>query len=146
MGFCTIQFPFSALIFQTVAAVMTLVPSFEILMVGRFLAGTGIGFGFMIAPVYIAEVSSSVATGSFTSFPEIFINLGILLGYDSNYAFSNFQWLVMQDRVDEARSVLLKTNDNDAEVEERLAEILQAAGFGEEKYEQKPVWRELLSP
>ncbi|KAJ4825871.1 putative polyol transporter 4 [Turnera subulata] len=168
---------FSALVFQTGAAVMTLASSFEILMVGRFLAGIGIGFGIMIAPVYIAEISPSVARGSFTSFPEIFINLGILLGYVSNYAFSNLpvhinwrimlavgilpsvfigfalfiipespRWLVMQDRVDEARSVLLKTIDNDAEVEERLAEILQAAGSTEEKYEQKPVWRELLSP
>ncbi|KAJ4825872.1 hypothetical protein Tsubulata_024321 [Turnera subulata] len=127
---------------ETGAAVMTLVPSFEILMVGRFLAGIGIGFGVMIAPVYIAEISSSVARGSFTSFPENFINLGILLGYVSNFVVGN----AMQDRVDEARSVLLKTNDNDAEMEERLAEILQAAGSSEEKYEQKPVWHELLSP
>ena len=36
----------------------------------------------------------------------------------------------MQNRVEEARLVLLKTNDNDREVEERL----------------KPVWREMLSP
>ncbi|KAG8642433.1 hypothetical protein MANES_12G087600v8 [Manihot esculenta] len=168
----------AAIVFQTGAAIMTLAPSFQVLMIGRFLAGIGIGFGVMIAPVYIAEISPTVARGSFTSFPEIFINLGILLGYVSNYAFANLpvhtgwrvmlavgimpsifiavalfiipespRWLVMQDRVEEARSVLLKTNENEREVEERLEEIQKAAGnTNGDKYEEKAVWRELLSP
>ncbi|XP_057460642.1 probable polyol transporter 4 [Actinidia eriantha] len=168
----------AAVVFQTGAAIMTLAPTFQILMVGRLLAGVGIGFGVMIAPVYIVEISPTVARGALTSFPEIFINLGILLGYVSNYVFSGLpshinwrimlavgilpsvfiafalciipespRWLVMQNRVEEARSVLLKTNDNDAEVEERLSEILLAAGnTNSDKYEDKAVWRELLSP
>lgn len=168
----------AALVFQTGAVVMTLAPSFEVLMIGRLLAGVGIGFGVMIAPVYIAEISPTIARGSLTSFPEIFINLGILLGYVSNYAFSGLpahinwrimlavgilpsifigfalfiipespRWLVMQNRVDEARSVLLKTNENQSEVEERLNEILEAAGNSNpDKYEDKSVARELLSP
>ncbi|KAG8641453.1 probable polyol transporter 4 [Manihot esculenta] len=168
----------AAVVFQCGAAMMALAPSFQILMVGRILAGIGIGFGVMIAPVYIAEISPTIARGSLTSFPEIFINLGILLGYVSNYAFSNLpvhtcwrvmlavgilpsvfiavalfiipespRWLVMQDRVEEARSVLLKTNENEREVEERLEEIQKAAGnTNGDKYEEKAVWRELLSP
>lgn len=149
----------AALVFQAGAAVMTLAPSFEVLMIGRLLAGVGIGFGVMIAPVYIAEISPTIARGSLTSFPEIFINLGILLGYVSNYAFAGLpahinwrimlavgilpslfigcalfiipespRWLVMQNRIDEARSVLMKTNENESEVEERLNEIQEAAG------------------
>ncbi|KAI3884932.1 hypothetical protein MKX03_037868 [Papaver bracteatum] len=168
----------AAVIFQTGALVMTFAPTFAVLMIGRLLAGVGIGFGVMVAPVYIAEISPTIARGSLTSFPEIFINLGILLGYVSNYAFSGFsvhtgwrimlgvgilpsifigfalfvipespRWLVLQNRVDEARAVLLKTNDIEAEVEERLAEILAAAGVGnEDKTEEKAVWRELLDP
>lgn len=168
----------AAIVFQTGAATMTLAPSFEVLIIGRFLAGIGIGFGVMIAPIYIAEISPSVTRGSLTSFPEIFINLGILLGYVSNFAFSGLpehiswrvmlgvgilpsffigaalfiipespRWLVMKNRVEEARTVLLKTIDNESEVEERLAEILLAAGTGSsEKYEEKAVWREMLSP
>lgn len=167
----------AAVIFQIGAVIMTLAPSFEVLMIGRLLAGIGIGFGVMIAPVYIAEISPTIARGSLTSFPEVFINFGILLGYVSNYAFSGLpahinwrimlavgilpsvfigfalfvipespRWLVIQNRVEEARSVLQKTNDNEKEVEERLAEIQLAAGTAEENLEEKAVWRELLSP
>ncbi|KAL9244529.1 hypothetical protein vseg_018298 [Gypsophila vaccaria] len=89
----------AAVVFQAGAVVMTLAHSFEMLMAGRLLAGIGIGFGVMIAPVYIAEISPAVNRGSLTSFPEIFINFGILLGYISNYAFSglpaNQSWRVM---------------------------------------------------
>ncbi|KAL0001898.1 hypothetical protein SO802_015679 [Lithocarpus litseifolius] len=168
----------AAVIFQIGAVIMTLSPSFEVLMIGRLLAGIGIGFGVMIAPVYIAEISPTIARGSLTSFPEVFINFGILLGYVSNYAFSGLpahinwrimlavgilpsvfigfalfvipespRWLVIQNRVEEARSVLQKTNDNENEVEERLAEIQLAAGTADvENHEEKAVWRELLSP
>ncbi|KAF5726391.1 polyol transporter 4 [Tripterygium wilfordii] len=168
----------AAVIFQLGAAIMTLAPSFRVLMIGRLLAGVGIGLGGMVAPVYIAEISPTEARGTLTSFPEIFINFGILLGYISNYAFSGLpvhtnwrimlavgilpsvfigfalfiipespRWLVMQNRVEEAKSVLLKTNENEGEVEERLAEIQLAAGFTNgEKHEEKAVWRELLRP
>ncbi|KAH9614374.1 hypothetical protein KSS87_022634 [Heliosperma pusillum] len=89
----------AAIVFQAGAVVMTLSHSFAMLMAGRLLAGIGIGFGVMIAPVYIAEISPAVNRGSLTSFPEIFINFGILLGYISNYAFSGLpahqSWRVM---------------------------------------------------
>ncbi|XP_031250839.1 probable polyol transporter 4 isoform X2 [Pistacia vera] len=167
----------AAIVFQSGAAIMALAPSFTVLMIGRVLAGVGIGFGVMIAPVYIAEISPSVARGSLTSFPEIFINFGILLGYISNFAFSGLpvhinwrimlgagilpsifmgcalfvipespRWLVMQQRVDEARVVLSKTNESEREVEERLAEIQEAAGIANAKnYEGKAVWREMIN-
>ncbi|KAJ0082546.1 hypothetical protein Patl1_10804 [Pistacia atlantica] len=135
----------AAIVFQSGAAIMALAPSFTVLMIGRVLAGVGIGFGVMIAPVYIAEISPSVARGSLTSFPEIFINFGILLGYISNFAFSGLP--VMQQRVDEARVVLSKTNESEREVEERLAEIQEAAGIANaENYEGKAVWREMINP
>ncbi|GKU96514.1 hypothetical protein SLEP1_g9743 [Rubroshorea leprosula] len=168
----------AALVFPIGAATMTIAPSFQILMIGRLLAGVGIGFRVMIAPVYIAEISPLVSRGFLTSFPEIFINVGILLGYVSNYAFSGFsvhinwrimlavgilpvfftgfalffipespRWLVMQNRVDRARSVLLTTIENEEEVEERIMEIQRAAGtVNADEYEGKVLWCELLSP
>lgn len=168
----------AAIIFQIGAAVMAFAPSFRVLIIGRLLAGVGIGFGVMIAPVYIAEISPTVSRGSFTSFPEIFINFGILLGYISNYAFSDIsehinwrimlgigilpsvfigfallvipespRWLVLQNRADEARSVLMKITENEEQVEKRLAEIEEAAGGVKgTKEEEKAVWMNFLSP
>ncbi|RDY02924.1 putative polyol transporter 4, partial [Mucuna pruriens] len=168
----------AAVIFQAGGVVMALAPSFQVLMIGRLMAGVGIGFGVMIAPVYIAEISPAIARGSLTSFPEIFINFGILLGYISNYAFSRLpphinwrvmlgvglipsvvialalfvipespRWLVVQNRIEEARVVLLKINESEKEAEEKLQEIQVAAGsVNADKYEPKAVWKEILCP
>ncbi|XP_039173680.1 polyol transporter 5-like [Eucalyptus grandis] len=79
----------SGAIFFAGALLMGLAPNYAFLMFGRFVAGIGVGYGLMIAPVYTAEVSPPVSSRGFlTSFPEVFINLGVLLGYISNYAFS----------------------------------------------------------
>lgn len=165
----------AAIVFQTGAAIMAFAPSFLVLMIGRLLAGVGIGFGVVIAPIYIAEISPTISRGSLTSFPEIFINLGILLGYISNYAFSGLsahiswrimlgigilpsvfigcalfvipespRWLVMQKRVEEARSVLVKITESEAEADQRLAEIEVSASVS--NTENKAVWQELLRP
>ncbi|XP_021998313.1 polyol transporter 5 [Helianthus annuus] len=75
-------------IFFVGAILMGFATNYAFLMVGRFVAGIGVGYALMIAPVYTAEVSPASARGFLTSFPEVFINVGILLGYVSNYAFS----------------------------------------------------------
>uniref|UniRef100_J3M2P9 Major facilitator superfamily (MFS) profile domain-containing protein n=1 Tax=Oryza brachyantha TaxID=4533 RepID=J3M2P9_ORYBR len=78
---------------------MTFAPSFAVLMMGRLLAGIGIGIGIMVAPVYISEITPATLRGSCASLPEIFISLGILLGYVSNLAFAglpdHINWRVM---------------------------------------------------
>ncbi|KAL6867298.1 hypothetical protein ACP4OV_015322 [Aristida adscensionis] len=78
----------AAAIFFTGALLMGLAPDYALLMVGRFVAGIGVGFALMIAPVYTAEVAPTSARGFLTSFPEVFNNFGILLGYVSNFAFA----------------------------------------------------------
>lgn len=70
------------------ALLMGLAPSFPFLIAGRIVAGIGVGFSLMIAPVYTAELSPAVTRGFLTSLPEVFINVGILLGYIFNYALS----------------------------------------------------------
>ncbi|XP_022744933.1 polyol transporter 5-like [Durio zibethinus] len=73
--------------------------NYTFLMFSRFVAGVGVGFAAMIAPLYTAELSPASSRGFLTSFPEVSINLGILLGYVSNYAFSklptNIGWRLM---------------------------------------------------
>ncbi|XP_072973883.1 putative polyol transporter 1 [Typha angustifolia] len=81
---------FAAVIFFVGALLMGFATNYAFLMVGRFVAGVGVGYALMIAPVYTAEVSPASSRGFLTSFPEVFINSGILLGYVSNYAFSHF--------------------------------------------------------
>lgn len=88
-----------AIVFQIGATIMTFAPSFTVLMIGRLLAGVGIGFGAMVSGVYIAEISPAGARGTLTSLPEICINFGTLLGYVYNYALSglseHINWRIM---------------------------------------------------
>ncbi|EYU37769.1 hypothetical protein ABFS82_02G025600 [Erythranthe guttata] len=79
---------FAGVIFFAGALLMGFATNYAFLMAGRFVAGVGVGFAMMIAPVYAAEVSPPASRGLFTSLPEVFINIGILLGYVSNVAFS----------------------------------------------------------
>ncbi|KAG9455801.1 hypothetical protein H6P81_000309 [Aristolochia fimbriata] len=81
------------------ALLMGLAPSFLYLMAGRVVAGIGVGYSLMIAPVYNAEISPAMSRGFLSSLPELFINVGILLGYISNYLFAglpqNRSWRLM---------------------------------------------------
>lgn len=81
------------------ALFMGLAPSFPFLMAGRVVAGIGVGYSLMIAPVYVAELSPALTRGFLTSLPEVFINIGILLGYIVNYALSglppHINWRLM---------------------------------------------------
>uniref|UniRef100_A0A7N0T3L7 Major facilitator superfamily (MFS) profile domain-containing protein n=1 Tax=Kalanchoe fedtschenkoi TaxID=63787 RepID=A0A7N0T3L7_KALFE len=81
----------AGVIFFAGALLMGFATNYAFLMFGRFVAGVGVGYALMIAPVYTAEVSPASSRGFLTSFPEVFINAGILLGYVSNYGFSRLR-------------------------------------------------------
>ncbi|XP_047170970.1 probable polyol transporter 6 [Vigna umbellata] len=89
----------AAATFMIGAILMGLAPSFLFLMVGRVVAGIGVGYSLMISPVYVAELSPALTRGLLTSLPEVFISVGILLGYVSNYTFSSLpndiNWRIM---------------------------------------------------
>uniref|UniRef100_A0A0D9W0U7 Major facilitator superfamily (MFS) profile domain-containing protein n=1 Tax=Leersia perrieri TaxID=77586 RepID=A0A0D9W0U7_9ORYZ len=63
------------------ALVMGFAPDFVILIIGRVLYGIGIGLAMHGAPLYIAETSPSKIRGTLISLKELFIVLGILIGY-----------------------------------------------------------------
>ncbi|XP_062171489.1 D-xylose-proton symporter-like 3, chloroplastic [Alnus glutinosa] len=56
-------------------------PGLGVLLVGRLLYGLGIGLAMHGAPLYIAETGPSQIRGTLVSLKELFIVLGILLGY-----------------------------------------------------------------
>ncbi|KAL8140326.1 hypothetical protein V2J09_006347 [Rumex salicifolius] len=56
-------------------------PGLEVLLAGRLLYGLGIGLAMHGAPLYIAETCPSQIRGTLISLKELFIVLGILLGY-----------------------------------------------------------------
>ncbi|KAF7813676.1 polyol transporter 5-like [Senna tora] len=89
----------SAITFLLGALLMGLAPSFPVLLAGRVVAGIGVGYALMIAPLYTAELSPAMNRGLLTSLPEVFITLGILLGYITNYSLTglppNINWRIM---------------------------------------------------
>jgi len=72
---------------------------FGILMLGRALVGLAVGFGLAVDPLYIAEVSPAGHRGRLTSWPEIAINFGILLGFFINWLLADvdraINWRIM---------------------------------------------------
>ncbi|KAL9238748.1 hypothetical protein vseg_013129 [Gypsophila vaccaria] len=56
-------------------------PNLNVLLAGRVLYGLGIGWAMHGAPLYIAETCPSQIRGTLISLKELFIVLGILLGY-----------------------------------------------------------------
>ncbi|XP_066336003.1 polyol transporter 5-like [Miscanthus floridulus] len=78
---------------------MSLGRSYAALMAARFVTSVGVGLSLVVAPVYNAEISPASTRGVLSSLLDIFINVGILLGYVSNYAFADLPvhlgWRVM---------------------------------------------------
>ena len=58
-------------IFFAGAILMGFATNYAFLMVGRFVAGIGVGYACMIAPVYTAEISPASTRGFLTSFFEV---------------------------------------------------------------------------
>ncbi|KAL2508420.1 D-xylose-proton symporter-like 3 [Forsythia ovata] len=56
-------------------------PGLGVLLIGRLLYGLGIGMAMHGAPLYIAETCPSQIRGTLISLKELFIVLGILLGF-----------------------------------------------------------------
>ncbi|KAH7352726.1 hypothetical protein KP509_19G060500 [Ceratopteris richardii] len=90
---------FAAAVFFVGAVVLAAAPNFALLMVGRILTGIGVGFAMMIAPLYSAEISPARIRGFLVSFTEIFIDVGLLLGYIVGFALQffspRFNWRLM---------------------------------------------------
>ncbi|XP_027345264.1 D-xylose-proton symporter-like 3, chloroplastic [Abrus precatorius] len=71
----------AALLYVFGGAITAYAPELGVLLAGRLLYGLGIGLAMHGAPLYIAETCPSQIRGTLVSLKELFIVLGILLGY-----------------------------------------------------------------
>lgn len=58
------------------------------LVVFRFVGGLGVGILSAVIPTYITEISPARLRGTFVSFYQLFVVIGILVAYVSNYYFA----------------------------------------------------------
>jgi MFS transporter, SP family, galactose:H+ symporter len=57
-------------------------------LLGRFITGIGIGIGLVVAPMYLGEISPPRYRGTFISFYQLAVTLGILAAYLINLLFA----------------------------------------------------------
>jgi len=156
----------TAIVFAIGSIVCALAQSVNALFVGRLVLGLAIGVASYAAPLYISEVAPPDRRGQLVGLNQLFIVLGILLSYVVDYAFSESgswqmmvafgalpaiilgvaiiwmpespRWLTLNNREEEAKSVLTKVRGG-ADVSSELAEIKM--GLKEEQGD----WREFFS-
>ena len=140
----------TSIIFAAGALVCAVAGSPAILIVGRFVAGCGIGLSSSTVPVYISEVSPPASRGWTVSLFQLAITVGILLAYLIGYVLAptggwrwmfglavipsaifclgmiflpeSPRWLVKQGETGRARGILQKIRGT-REFETELAEI-----------------------
>ncbi|KAD5960896.1 hypothetical protein E3N88_12368 [Mikania micrantha] len=142
----------------------------QTMIIGRLLAGIGIGISSAIVPLYISEISPTEIRGTLGSINQLFICIGILaalvaglplasnpLWWRTMFAISAIpsvllalgmtispespRWLVQQKKIDQAEKAI-KTLYGDGKVVEVMAD-LSASGQGSE--EQDAGWFDLFS-
>lgn len=90
---------------QTTCAILTFGPimmafssEFWGLLIGRFITGAGIGAGLTIVSIYIAETTPAEMRAKFTLFEEVFLAMGVMVGYLLNYLIvgmeNDWRWML----------------------------------------------------
>ncbi len=77
----------TALVFTLGAALVATAANLEMILFGRFLTGLGVGFVFLVGPLYLAEIAPPHLRGSIVAVFQLIGVIGILMGYVINYLF-----------------------------------------------------------
>lgn len=89
---------FSALILIAAALWCFLADNTASLVVARFVCGCGMGVLSVVIPIYISEISPAKWRGTFVSFYQLFIVIGILGAYCADFWMSdwdgNWRWML----------------------------------------------------
>lgn len=77
---------------------MSMASSALTLMAARAIVGVGIGMGYVVVSMYIAEVAPAEMRGRLTTLEEVFLNIGMLLGYLANFSLygipNDWRWML----------------------------------------------------
>ncbi len=124
----------------------------EWLIAARFVLGLAEGTASFVSPMYISEQTPPRVRGGTVTFNQLMVTFGILLAYIAGYALKGApdnwrwmfgiavvpgaalaismifvpyspRWLVARGRVDEAREVLRRTRDDDADIDGEIEQI-----------------------
>ena len=73
--------------------------SFIVLLLGRVIVGLSVGLALSLDPMYIAEIAPAEYRGTFVTWSELALNIGIVLGLGADYMFASLSpstgWRVM---------------------------------------------------
>eukprot|EP00904_Undaria_pinnatifida_P012714 jgi/Undpi1/8573/HiC_scaffold_25.g11038.m1 len=140
----------ACMVFITGSILKIVAQSFGVLLLGRIITGVGVGCGFVVAPVYIAEITPPHVRGRLTAFtgskwrtmlgisivPPFIILSSLFLLPESP------RWLLGKGREREAFAVLCRIVTTEELVKKELDEIKSVEGGGVDG--KAATWGELL--
>jgi MFS transporter, SP family, galactose:H+ symporter len=83
-------------VFVLGAAMIAFAQVYEMVLLGRFISGIGVGVVSVAGPLYLSEVSPPHLRGTFVSAYQLAIAIGILISYWVNYLFAeaaDWRWM-----------------------------------------------------
>ena len=81
---------FIALLYSVSAILSALTSSYEMLYIARMIGGFAFGAALVIAPMYIAEISTAENRGKLVSLQQLNIVFGFFAAFLSNYFFNKY--------------------------------------------------------
>lgn len=75
----------AAVVFTVSALMSASATDFTLLVAARLLSGLGVGAALVVAPMYIAEISTAATRGRLVSVNQLYVVLGISAAFFSNY-------------------------------------------------------------
>lgn len=150
----------AAFLFVVGAGLCGVAPNVATIMGGRLLLGFAIGIASFTAPLYLSEIAPERYRGAIISLYQLMITIGILMAFVLNTALTNGEfwrwmlgasifpalcffcavlflprsphWLVMHNRLQEARQILGRLNQTPQEADHKLEEIRKTLSVKQE--------------